>query len=178
MTGLPAAAEITVIIPTIGRSPFLREAVASAVAQVPAEIVVVADGATEVDETELAGSRLLRMESAGRSAARNRGVGVTRTEFVAFLDDDDLVLPGGFARQAEAIADAPLAFGRVQVVDGEGRPRAEWNDLLGRRFPTDAVGAAELLSRQTPIYTSATVVRRESFLAAGGYEPELDAYRS
>jgi hypothetical protein len=92
------------------------------------------------------------------------------------LDDDDLVLPGRLARQAQALGDASLAFGRVQVVDGEGWPRADWNQLLERRFPEGPVDAARLLSRQTPVYTSATLVRRAAFLAAGGYDPALDAY--
>jgi glycosyltransferase involved in cell wall biosynthesis len=164
------------VIPTLGRSPFLQDAVASAVADGPAEVLVVEDGAGGVDEGALPGARLLRIEHAGRSAARNRGVEEARTELVAFLDDDDLALPGRLARQAAALADAPLAFGRVRVVDGEGRPRADWNDLLERRFPIGGVRGAELLSKQTPIYTSATLARREAFLTAGGYDPMLDAY--
>ena len=168
-----SAADVTVVIPTLGRSPFLRDAVESARADGPAEVLVVSDGAGDV---AVEGARVLRIEHAGRSAARNRGVEEARTELIAFLDDDDLVLPGRFARQAEAVGDAPLAFGRVEVVDGEGRPRTDWNSLLERRFPDGDVGAAELLFRQTPIYTSATIVRREAFLDAGGYDPALDAY--
>jgi glycosyltransferase involved in cell wall biosynthesis len=167
------SSDVTVVIPTLGRSPFLREAVASAVADGPAEVLVVSDGAGELD---LPGARVIRIEHAGRSAARNRGVEEARTDLVAFLDDDDLVVPGRFARQSAALGEAPLTFGRVQVVDGKGRPRTDWNALLDRRFPSGPVGAAHLLTRQTPIYTSATFVRREAFLAAGGYDPALDAY--
>ena len=36
--------------------------------------------------------------------------------------------------------------------------------------------AAQLLSAQTPIYTSATLVGRDAFLAVGGYDEALDAY--
>jgi glycosyltransferase involved in cell wall biosynthesis len=166
-------ADVTVVIPTVGMSRFLREAVESALADAPAEIVVVSDGAEEI---AVRGARVIRIEHAGRSAARNRGVEEARTELVAFLDDDDLVLPGRFARQAEAIGEAPLTFGRVQVVGAEGRVQADWNELLARRFPNGPVGAAELLARQTPIYTSATLLRREAFLSVGGYDPALDAY--
>jgi glycosyltransferase involved in cell wall biosynthesis len=166
-------ADVTVVIPTVGMSRFLRDAVESALADAPAELIVVNDGA---DEISLHGARVVRIEHAGRSAARNRGVEEARTELVAFLDDDDLVLPGRLARQVEALGDAPLTFGRVEVVDGEGCPRVDWNELLDSRFPGGSVGAAEIVSAQTPIYTSATLVRREAFLSVGGYDPALDAY--
>ena len=168
-----ASSEVTVVIPTLGRSPFLGEAIASALADGPAEVLVVSDGAGAL---EVPTARVIAIEHAGRSAARNRGVEEARTGLVAFLDDDDLVVPGRFARQTEAIGDASLTFGRVQVVDGEGSPRGDWNALLARRFPSGPVDAAELLSKQTPVYTSATLVRREAFLEAGGYDPALDAY--
>jgi glycosyltransferase involved in cell wall biosynthesis len=167
------SSEVTVVIPTLGCSRFLADAVESALAEEPAEVLVVSDGAGEL---EIPGARVVPIEHLGRSAARNRGVAEAGTELVAFLDDDDLVLPGRVARQAEALGDEALTFGRVTVVDGEGRPRDDWNSLLERRFPSGPVGPAELLSCQTPIYTSATLVRRDAFMEAGGYDPELDAY--
>jgi glycosyltransferase involved in cell wall biosynthesis len=167
------SSDVTVVIPTLGRSRFLGEAVESALAEEPAEVLVVSDGAGDLD---LPGARVLAVEHAGRSAARNRGVAEAHTALVAFLDDDDAVLPGRLARQADALGEAALTFGRVTVVDGGGRPRADWNSLLERRFPSGPVGPVEMLARQTPIYTSATLVRRGAFLEAGGYDPALDAY--
>jgi glycosyltransferase involved in cell wall biosynthesis len=167
------SSDVTVVIPTLGRSRFLGEAVESALAEEPAEVLVVSDGAGNL---AVPGARVVPVEHAGRSAARNRGVAEARTELVAFLDDDDLVVPGRLSRQAGALGQAPLTFGRVIVVDGERRPRADWNSLLERRFPSGPVGPVEVLSRQTPIYTSATLVRRKAFLEAGGYDPSLDAY--
>src|SRR5205085_2370109 len=143
------------------------------------EVVVVANGGAQVD---LAGVRVLRRTEPGRSEARNLGVEVARTPFVAFLDDDDLALPGRLARQRAALEEAwwaPLAFGRVRVVDGDGRPRDDWNRLLGARFDRLVVrgaGYAEVLAAQAPIYTSATMVRRDGFLAVGGYDAAFEAY--
>lgn len=171
MTRSPA--DVTVVIPTLGRSPFLGGAVESALADGPAEVVVVSDGAHEI---AVPGAKVVRIEHSGRSVARNRGVEEARTDLIAFLDDDDLALPGRLARQAEALGDAQLTFGRVRVVDGEGQPEAGWNALLDRRFPSRAPSTVELLSSQTPIYTSATLIRREAFLAVGGYDAALDAY--
>jgi len=167
------SSEVTVVIPTLGRSRFLHDAVESALVDQPAEVVVVSDGAGRLD---VPGARTVAVEHEGRSAARNRGVAEASTPLVAFLDDDDLALPGRLARQAEALGEASLTFGRVTVVDGDGAPRNDWNSLLERRFPAGPVDPVEVLSRQTPIYTSATLVRREAFLETGGYDPALDAY--
>ena len=181
MTRSPAAADVTVVVPTLGRSRFFAEALASALGETPAAVVVVEDGGERLDEKALSGARVVRQKHAGRSVARNCGVEAAQTSFVAFLDDDDVVLPGRLERQSEALQaapDAPLTFGRVEVVDGEGVPLSDWNQLLEGRFAAagERIGAAELLSRRVPVYTSATLVRRDAFLAVGGYDPGLDAH--
>jgi len=167
------------VIATRGPSRFFAEAVASVLAERPAEVIVVEDGTTGVDETALGEARLLQLEHVGRSTARNAGVEAAAGPFVAFLDDDDLALPGRLARQRESLAaDAPLSFGRVRVVDAAGEPLADWNRRLEqryRRLPAKA-GFDDLLASHCPIYTSATMVRRDLFLQAGGYDPGLDAY--
>lgn len=145
-------------------------------------MVVVEDGRGDLDERSLEGARLLRLDHVGRSRARNAGVEAARTPYVAFLDEDDLALPGRLERQIaalEAAPDAALSFGRVRVVDGEGRAQQSWNRILDRRFRRLCEREArfeELLASQCPIYTSATMVRRESFQATGGYDPLFDAY--
>jgi glycosyltransferase involved in cell wall biosynthesis len=175
---MTSSAEVTVVIPTLGASPYLREAVASALAERPAEVIVVANGGAEV---ELDGVRILQRDEPGRSEARNLGVEAARTPLVAFLDDDDAALPGRLERQRAALAGAwwaPLAFGRVRVVDGEGEPREDWNRLLDRRFARlgQAASYEDVLAVQAPIYTSATMLRREAFLAVGGFDPAFEAY--
>ena len=172
------AAFLFVFIPTLGESPYLREAVESALAERPAEVIVVVNGGAEV---EVPGARVLRRGERGRSAARNLGVEAARTPFVAFLDDDDAALPGRLERQRAALDDAwwaPLAFGRVRVVDGDGNPRDDWNRLLNRRFDRlgRTVSYEDVLAVQAPIYTSATMVRRDAFLAVGGFDPAFEAY--
>jgi glycosyltransferase involved in cell wall biosynthesis len=172
------SSEITVVIPTLGASPYLAEAVESALAERPAEVIVVVNGGAEV---ELDGVRILRRDEPGRSEARNLGVEAARTPLVAFLDDDDAALPGRLERQRAALESAwwaPLAFGRVRVVDGAGEPREDWNRLLDRRFARlgRAASFEDVLAVQAPIYTSATMVRREAFLAVGGFDPAFEAY--
>ena len=176
---MTSLSDVTVVIPTLGASPYLQEAVESALAERPAEVIVVANGGAEV---ELDRVRILRRDEPDRSAARNLGVEEARTPLVAFLDDDDAALPGRLERQRAALETAwwaPLAFGRVRVVDGDGCPQEDWNRLLDRRFSrlarTGAVSYEDVLAVQAPIYTSATMVRRDAFLAVGGFDSAFDA---
>jgi glycosyltransferase involved in cell wall biosynthesis len=177
---LAGAEDVTVVVPTLGTSPYLDEAVESARAEAPAEVIVVANGGAQVDQ---AGARVLERAEPGRSEARNLGVEAARTPYVAFLDDDDVALPGRLERQRAALDEAwwaPLAFGRVRVVDGAGEPQDEWNRLLDKRFTrlarARAVSYEDVLGVQAPIYTSATMVRRDAFLAVGGFDPAFEAY--
>jgi hypothetical protein len=109
-------------------------------------------------------------------------VEAARTGSVAFLDNDDLSLPGRIERGVaalEAAPGAPLAFGQVRVVDGALRPLEEWRRVLEPRFARVVAEGATyetLLSARCPIYTSATIVRRAAFLASGGFDPAFDAY--
>jgi glycosyltransferase involved in cell wall biosynthesis len=182
MTRSPQVIEdVSVVITAHGPSPFFYQALASALAEGPAEVIVVEDGTSGVDERRLEGARFVRLDGVGRSAARNAGVEAARSPLVAFLDDDDVTLPGRLERHRESLQGAetsPLSFGLVRVVDAAGRPMAGPNELLARRFRRLAPDASfvQILVTRCPIYTSATMVRRDAFLAVGGYDRGLDAY--
>ena len=145
-------------------------------------MIVVEDGTVGVDAPSLGDVRLLQLPHVRRSRARNAGVEAATTPYVAFLDEDDLCLPGRLERQRAALEQAPgaaMSYGRVVVVDGELQPIPAWNDILSGRFDSlvargssfDAI--AELGG---PLYLSATMVRRDAFLAAGGFDPSFDAH--
>jgi glycosyltransferase involved in cell wall biosynthesis len=97
---------VSVVIATRNRPHLLRLALASISAQqgLPGqavEAVVVNDGGTDLTgELASAAEAGLRVRSLvlparrGLAAARNAGIDVARGEFLAFLDDDDLYLPG------------------------------------------------------------------------------------
>jgi glycosyltransferase involved in cell wall biosynthesis len=171
---------VSVVIPVRAPAPWFATALASALSDPDAaEVIVVEDGTRELREDELGGARLIRLPPSGRSAARNTGVAAAATPLVAFLDADDRSLPGRLARQRDAIRAAPLTYGRVRVVSEAGGAHGEWNALLGRRFDELARsrgGIDAVLSTNCPIYTSAVLVRRDDFLAAGGYDTALDAF--
>jgi len=101
--------EISVIIPTYNRAGFLQEAIRSVLDQdywqegTGWEFLVVDDGSTdgtaEVLRSHASSVSCVRQPHAGVSAARNRGLRLTRGEYVAFLDSDDLWEPHKISRQ-------------------------------------------------------------------------------
>jgi glycosyltransferase involved in cell wall biosynthesis len=86
----------TLVIPTRGRPEFVEQAVASALAQSKCfdEIIVVLDGAENfMPEFRNGPVRVVQIEHAGVAVARNVGVAEARSDWVCFLDDDDLLHP-------------------------------------------------------------------------------------
>ena len=102
-------APVTVIIPTYNCGPFVAEAVDSVLAQTlpPAGIIVVDDGSSDDTPQRLERYRGLiqyvTQRNQGVSAARNRGLLLADTEFVAFLDADDVWHPRKLELQMAAL---------------------------------------------------------------------------
>lgn len=118
---------LSVVIPTRNRAHLVCDAIESAFAQRPeqVEVIVVDDGSTD-DTAELLrrayGPRIHLLslpERSGAGAARNAGVRLATGELLAFLDDDDLWLPGKLDAElrvleqfsgAEAVVSDSLSF--------------------------------------------------------------------
>lgn len=97
---------VTLIIPTYNRPFLLKEALTSAFEQEkkPDEVIVVDDGST--DETSeivraFPEAKYLYQKNSGVSSARNLGITHATSEWIAFLDSDDLWLPQKLRLQLE-----------------------------------------------------------------------------
>ena len=116
-------ASISVIIPTHSRPHLLPRAVESVLAAgTDVEVVVVDDAST--DETAdvcraLKGISYIRLDhNQGVAGARNVGVLSSSAEYIAFLDDDDLRLPGSLDRQLAILRNTPgaaLIYGQALI---------------------------------------------------------------
>src|SRR5919109_858912 len=99
---MPRAPDVTVVIPTKDRWDLLSTAaLPSALGQedVDLEVVVVDDGSTDETPDHVVGLRDPRLRivrhdrSLGVAQARNAGIRAANSDWIAFLDDDDVWAP-------------------------------------------------------------------------------------
>jgi glycosyltransferase involved in cell wall biosynthesis len=175
---------LSVVIPTWNRARLVCDAVNSVLVQRHGEVQVIVvddastDGTVDLLEREF-GARitLLRLEHRrGPGGARNAGARLTRGEFVAFLDSDDVWLPGKLEAELEVFA----RFSGADVVvsdsqnfftgEPDGSSRFAQNGLLAA-----TEGEVRLASdcdwlwtnSMNTVHTCSITVRRESLLALG-----------
>jgi glycosyltransferase involved in cell wall biosynthesis len=98
---------VTVIIPTYNNAIYLSDAVESILSQTfsDIEIIVVNDGSTD-DTLDILKNyegkiRLINQENKGVSAARNIGIDLSQSEFIAFLDADDISVNNRIEKQVD-----------------------------------------------------------------------------
>jgi glycosyltransferase involved in cell wall biosynthesis len=117
-------ATVAVVIPAFNHERFVVDAVQSALAQTCTvrEIVVVDDGSTDGTAEAVRGIRdprlrLICQTNGGPSAARNRGCHATSSDWIQFLDADDMLPPGAIHDLLTTATRKPttLPYGRESV---------------------------------------------------------------
>lgn len=118
---------VSVIIPTYNGSRFIRETIQSVLDQTynNLEIMVVDDGST--DDTSLIVKSItdqrityIQQKNAGVSPARNHGIAVSKGDYIAFLDHDDVWLPCKLEKQLSLFEQNPkvaLIYSDVFIIN-------------------------------------------------------------
>ena len=145
-TGERTTADVTIVIPTLGR-PILKRALDAirGGTMLPAEVIVVDQGSSPVIE------QLLRDASAGGLATRwipstqrgrargvNRGIEAATTRFVAVTDDDCLVHPDWLEQIVTRLGEDPdsIVTGRVEAGDETVLPSVTTSTYRVQRRPS------------------------------------------
>ncbi len=173
-------ATVSVIIPTWNRADTLEKAVRSVLRQTfpPLEVLVCDDGSTDSsrERVRLIGDdrvRWLEGIRGGRPAIpRNRGIGESRGDWVAFLDDDDEWLPDKLEKQillAEKLGSRAICSNANRSVSGHS---------IGKylAWERDCITFDELLQVNLVICSS-VLVHKSLFTRANGFpeDPRLMA---
>jgi Glycosyl transferase family 2 len=175
--------QLSVIIPTRDRPQLLPRAVQSALSQTMTdlEVIVVDDASTQpVDLPADPRLRVIRLSTPrGGAGARNVGTEAARGRWIAYLDDDDCLLPQMAAVSLDAIALATLpppiaVISGIDVVDDAGKTLE--TRLPPPSRPRGCHFALEALEPGKSYNTKQTlVVEREIILQLGGWD---EAFRS
>ncbi|WP_448811694.1 glycosyltransferase family 2 protein [Agromyces bauzanensis] len=181
------------VIPTHRRPELVVQAVESGLRQTRPfdQLIVVPDGLDDDAVAALDGVpvEVRAIEKAGVAAARNAGVEHAWTEWVCFLDDDDLLHPDYLARvEAETVAspDVGAMNAAYWSFAAQAGPLDEFSastldeclDAARTAVPTKDLGYLEIEGRSFDLLLermrgsmSTAAVRRELLLRAGGFPP-------
>ncbi|BCJ49495.1 glycosyl transferase [Actinoplanes sp. NBRC 14428] len=167
----PETDDVTVVVATRNRRERLRETLP----RHAAPVILVDNGSDDGGPDDRPGVDVVRLGENRGAAARNVGVERAATRYVAFADDDSYWEPGSLAGAAALLDAYPrtaLVCARV-LVGPEGREDPTSRAMAGAPLgvPGDAPGPSIL-----GFLACAVVVRRDAFLRAGGFAPELRVY--
>ena len=172
---------VGVIIPTHRFDAWLDEAVTSTLASkdVDFQLVVVANGIAEVAHRPWIDDERVTLlhfpEPLGSGGAMLPGLGELTTDFVARLDADDRMLPARLHTQATYLIEHPdthLVCTTVRRITESGA------DAGAVRIPTGRDVRRKLVF-WNPLVHSSYMMRRESLIRVGGYDPrhkQMDDY--
>ncbi len=186
--------DLTVCICTRDRPRYVRDCLDGLRRQTVARerfVVLVVDSMSSpgpaAELAELAadyGARLIRLEQIGISLARNAGAWATRTQFIAYIDDDAIPAPDW----VETILQAITQPGRRPALIG-GRILPKWEAPLPPWWPASLRGVLSIIEHEgageyrTAVvppglepYGANMVVHVLSLLAAGGFGGAVGRY--
>jgi glycosyltransferase involved in cell wall biosynthesis len=182
-------AKISVVIPCFNAEQYITAAVRSVLAQdwPNLEIVVVDDGSSdrsaELVRDTFPVVTLLRQANQGVAAARNNGITRAQGDWIAFLDADDIWLPGKLHAQWEMLSATPsarMSYTAWQVwTSTEPTPPSEYlAALLSQSGDTERWSGATgwvypQLLLDCVVWTSTVLAHRSVFAEVGQFEPTL-----
>lgn len=168
---------VSVVIPCYNGSDLLPGAIESVLTQTrPADEIIVVDDGSQDNTAEVAvrypGVIVHRIPNGGVSNARNAGARLATSEWIAFLDHDDLFRPHKLEQQMALLAQSPgydvCVCNRVHRIHSGGL----WVDVdipsESCVPPSEQIGAK--LRGTLRFNPSAVVVRRSTLLETGGFD--------
>lgn len=175
---LSTEVSVSVVIPVFNGEATIRAAIDSILEQtlLPNEIIVVDDGSTDKTQQVVRAIKssipikYLYQNNQKQAAARNYGVTVAQSRYIAFLDADDRWLPNKLADQLKcALNNSKLAavIGNYQILD-QGKTTFFIPDVIDPK-----VFSSETLLMANFFWLPAVLINRHIFNELGGFDIAL-----
>lgn len=173
-----AIVPVSVVVPTYGHAGFVLAAVESVLSQQPRpqEVIVIDDGSPDDTSERLAPLirehriRYVRQANAGMASARNAGARIATSEYLYFLDDDDVMFPGALSwlvDELERYPAAALVYGESVLFSDQVPPvPPTWSET----WEVDPLPFILFNQLGCP---GQALIRRSAFNAVGGFDPKI-----
>lgn len=171
---------ITVVIPVYNGEKTIRETIQSVFNQSLSdlELLVINDGSTDstlevVSQIKDERLKVYTYPNAGLAASRNRGISLAKSEYISFIDADDLWTPDKLESQLKALQENPKAavvYSWTDWID-------ESSQSLGKGSHNTQNGEvlAQLLLNDFVANGSNCLIKMQAFREVGGFDETLTA---
>ncbi|WP_166668760.1 glycosyltransferase [Thiohalophilus thiocyanatoxydans] len=183
---------VSVIMPAYNTAQYIGDAIDSVLSQdyPNKELIIIDDGSTDgtvdIIRRHEPAVTLLTQKNQGSAVARNAGLDAARGDYVAFLDSDDIWLPGKLTAQVTYMEQHPqigMSYSRWQVwkpgPDGQfSAPASFKHSLNDSAAPTGIVeeGSGWLYNRllfTSLLHTITVIARRDLINKVGNFDTAL-----
>lgn len=181
------SASIACVIPYYNGSAFVERAIQSVRDQTRAadELIIVNDGSKPSEAAFLHSLRdkydfhIIDKQNGGQGSARNAGVKASSSDYICFLDQDDLYLP----RHNEILLSAvPRVFDRrfgwvyADVVEAEGDGSIVRIGMVKEHSTHPKKSLLDLLRNDMFVLPSASLISRRAYEDVGGFDEQFTGY--
>lgn len=166
--------KVSIVTTSFNQARFLEQAIRSVVTQDYGNIeYIIVDAGSTDDSRAIIERHRHRFASVifepddGPGPGLNKGFAAATGEIYGYLNSDDAFLPGALSRMARAFErhpDASVIYAHGYLVDEHGRKL--------RRLRSAPFGLRRCALGSAVIVQQATFVRREAFVAVGGFNPQ------
>jgi len=180
---------VSVIMPAWNAMRYIHAAIDSVLSQsfTDLELIVINDGSSDGDYKALEDIdprvRVIDGERGGVSRARNLGMATARGRCIAFIDADDLWVPGKLKAQVDYLQEHPdvaIVFGELirwwpdqRGAYPDPAPHYPTEDALRTPDPTRAGWLYRFILMGFPLGMITPVIRREVYERVGGFDVTL-----
>ena len=168
--------KVTVLMSVYNGEKYLKEAIDSIFAQTftDYEFLIINDGSTDRTQEILESYkdnrvRLFQQNNMGLTRSLNRGVQLSRGEYVARMDADDIALPERLENQVAFLEKHP----EVGVVGSfHSEVNASLRKSIVKKFPAEDMAIKKTLIKENPFSHPTVMMRRKIFDRANLYNED------